>query len=59
MQGEFEKMQRDANCVTEPEVSISQWFAQASPYSRSRETVIALAGTLRKMRIARITDKIK
>src|SRR5580704_16830702 len=45
MQGEFEKMQRGANCnrARSGHFSIT---CIASPYSRSRETVIALAGTL-------------
>src|SRR3984893_7789044 len=47
MQGEFEKMQRGANCNRAKSGHFSITCI-ASPYSRSRETVIALAGTLGK-----------
>ena len=46
MQGDFEKMQRGANCnrARSGHFSIT---CIANPYSTSRETVIALAGTFR------------
>jgi hypothetical protein len=46
MQGEFEKMRRGANCNRAKSGHFSITCI-ASPYSRSRETVIALAGTFR------------
>src|ERR1700730_181276 len=58
MQGEFEKMQRGANCNRAKSGHFSITCI-ASPYSRSRETVIALAGTFRgETGASRITYKI-
>src|ERR1700730_12732092 len=58
MQGEFEKMQRGANCNRAKSCHFSITCI-ASPYSRSRETVIALAGTFREATAdSRITYKI-
>jgi hypothetical protein len=50
----------EAQTVTEPKAAISQWFAWSLPTQRSREAVIALAGTFREVSAeSRITDKIK
>ena len=46
MQGDFGKMQRGANCSRAKSGHFST-SCMASPYSRSRETVIALAETFR------------
>jgi hypothetical protein len=58
MQGDFGKMQRGANCSRAKSGHFST-SCMASPYSRSRETVIALAETFRGSECRIAKHKIK